>query len=70
VTHDVEPYTIVAGNPARPIRSRFDSETIILLEESRWWELAPDQVMRFYKLIDRPAEFGRAIIEWRKNGAV
>lgn len=26
VTHDVEPFTIVAGNPARPIRRRFGSE--------------------------------------------
>ena len=23
VTHDVQPYTIVGGNPAKPIRSRF-----------------------------------------------
>jgi virginiamycin A acetyltransferase len=29
---DVERYTIVAGNPARPIRKRFDDELIGLLE--------------------------------------
>jgi acetyltransferase-like isoleucine patch superfamily enzyme len=28
VAKDVEPYTIVAGNPARPIRKRFDQQTI------------------------------------------
>ena len=31
VTRDVEPYTIVAGNPAKPVRARFDAETTALL---------------------------------------
>ncbi|WP_313129882.1 CatB-related O-acetyltransferase [Anaerocolumna sp.] len=35
---DVEPYTIVAGNPAKPIRKRFDDELIGLLEEFKWWD--------------------------------
>jgi virginiamycin A acetyltransferase len=38
VTRDVEPYTIVAGNPAKFLRKRFDAETIERLLESRWWE--------------------------------
>jgi virginiamycin A acetyltransferase len=37
VTKDVEPYTIVAGNPARLIRKRFDEETIERLLRIRWW---------------------------------
>ena len=37
VTHDVPPYAIVAGNPARVLRYRFDAETIMKLEESQWW---------------------------------
>ena len=39
VTKDVAPYTIVAGNPAREIRKRFDDETVEGLLASRWWEL-------------------------------
>ncbi len=38
VTRDVEPYSVVAGIPARAIRKRFDDETIERLLEIRWWE--------------------------------
>jgi acetyltransferase-like isoleucine patch superfamily enzyme len=37
VTEDVDPYTIVGGNPARLIRKRFDQETIDKLLKIRWW---------------------------------
>ena len=37
VTHDVEPYTIVAGNPARMVKKRFDDETIKRLLKIQWW---------------------------------
>lgn len=33
VTHNVEPYAIVAGNPAKPIAKRFSSEEIIQHEK-------------------------------------
>ncbi len=39
VTKDVEPYEIVVGNPARPIRKRFGDAQIAALEKSRWWEM-------------------------------
>lgn len=38
VGSDVDPYTIVAGNPAKPIRKRFDDEMIALLLKFRWWD--------------------------------
>lgn len=41
VTRDVAPYAIVAGNPARVIRHRFDPGSIDRLLESRWWEHTP-----------------------------
>lgn len=37
VTKDVMPYSIVAGNPARHIRFRFDAETISKLVSIAWW---------------------------------
>ncbi|RDU22742.1 CatB-related O-acetyltransferase [Anaerosacchariphilus polymeriproducens] len=38
ITKDVEPYAIVAGNPAKLIRYRFDESTRELLLKSKWWE--------------------------------
>jgi len=37
VTKDVEPYTIVGGNPACLLRKRFDNESIRKLLEIEWW---------------------------------
>jgi len=39
VTKDVEPYQIVGGNPARPIRYRFDEAQREALLASQWWDL-------------------------------
>jgi len=38
VTKDVPPYAIVAGNPAKIIRYRFNEELIKKIEFSKWWE--------------------------------
>ena len=38
VGSDVAPYTIVAGNPAKKIRKRFDNQLIKLLLKLRWWD--------------------------------
>jgi len=38
VTRDVEPYSIVGGNPAKVIRKRFDNEVIEQLLKSKWWD--------------------------------
>jgi len=38
VTKDVAPYTIVAGNPARPVRPRFPEPIAERLQNLAWWE--------------------------------
>lgn len=37
VTKDVPPYAIVAGNPARVVRYRFDEHIIAELLRTHWW---------------------------------
>lgn len=44
VTRDIPPYTIAAGVPAKPIRRRFDVETIARLEELRWWDWEEEKI--------------------------
>lgn len=44
VTRDVAPYAIVAGNPAKTIRSRFDESAVALLLEMKWWDWSEDQL--------------------------
>lgn len=46
VTKDVEPYTIVAGVPAKPIRKRFDDKTIEKLLKLRWWDWEKDKIQK------------------------
>lgn len=41
VTRDVPPYTVVAGNPAHPIKSRFEASIISELIDSKWWNYDP-----------------------------
>lgn len=57
VTHDVGPYEVWGGNPARMIRKRFDDKTISLLLESHWWELEENIVRKYSNYIDNPDEF-------------
>lgn len=38
VTKDVPPYAVVAGNPARVVKHRFDDATIAALLAIRWWD--------------------------------
>lgn len=56
VTRDVPPYAIVAGNPARLIRPRFESDVIDGLLRLKWWELPEDELRRIGHLMDRPRE--------------
>lgn len=57
VTHDVGPYEIWAGNPARFIRKRFDDKIIDNLLEIKWWEWNEEKLSKCGKYFDNPDLF-------------
>ncbi|GAB5565611.1 MAG: Vat family streptogramin A O-acetyltransferase [Winogradskyella sp.] len=46
VIKDVEPYTIVGGNPAKAIKKRFDSSTISKLLDLKWWDWEIEKITK------------------------
>lgn len=48
VVKDVEPYSIVAGNPAKLIRKRFTPAQIDSLEKMSWWNQPYDRIKADY----------------------
>ncbi len=59
VTKDVAPYTVVVGVPAKPIKKRFDEETISRLLKICWWNwpkeviAANERVLRLEPLSEK-----------------
>lgn len=68
VTADVEPYTIVGGNPARPIKRRFSRQTIARLLVLRIYDLSTEEFARVQPLLadDDIASLERAIAEIKR----
>lgn len=52
VARDVRPYAIVAGNPAREIRCRFDDNTVEQLLNVAWWNWDLQKVIKNVDLIN------------------
>ena len=44
VASDVEPYSIVVGNPVKLIRYRFDEELTSLLLKFKWWDKPVEEI--------------------------
>lgn len=72
VGSNVPPYTIVAGNPARPIRKRFDDELTELMLELRWWDMGTDDINKLIPLLscsnlDKVKHEIKSILQKRQN---
>lgn len=67
VTHNVEPYSIVAGAPAKVVKDRFTKEVIDKLEESKWWEMTPEQLFLFYCYIKEPLKWATEILKYKSK---
>jgi virginiamycin A acetyltransferase len=51
VVADVEPYTVVGGNPAKPIKQRFDPGQVRDLLQLAWWDWPIEQISAHLDLI-------------------
>lgn len=51
VTRDVEPYTIVGGNPAKAIRKRFSEEQIEILLQLKWWDWDLEKITQSVQIL-------------------
>ena len=51
VTKDVEPFAIVAGNPAHFIKYRLDSSAINKLMQIKWWEWDIEEIYEKYDML-------------------
>lgn len=61
VTSDVEPYSIVAGVPAKQIKKRFADQAIHELMKTKWYDKTPEELMVYYGYMENPDEFVKRI---------
>jgi len=54
VTKNIEEYSIYAGNPARKIRDRFDTEVINQITASEWWNWNIEEIKSKIRLFKEP----------------
>lgn len=63
VTEDVLPYTIVAGVPAKPLKKRFDEETVAFLLDFQWWNKPEEWIRQHASLFKDVEEFKNSQIK-------
>jgi acetyltransferase-like isoleucine patch superfamily enzyme len=51
VVKDVEPYTLVGGNPARKIRYRFEPDVIDILLKLKWWNWPEAKINKYSPIL-------------------
>lgn len=66
VVSDVEPYTIVGGNPARQIRARFEPDQIDLLNKISWWNWSIEKITEHLDVIVS-GDIDKLVEVWGKN---
>lgn len=63
VTKDVEPFSIVVGNPAKLLRSRFSVSIIEEIEELQWWNLSDAELEKIKPLFLKNFENKKSIYD-------
>ena len=69
VTRDVPPYAIVAGNPARVVRMRFEPARVRALLDLAWWDWPVEEIQaRVRDLVLAPPLAGGGWSDWVPSG--
>ena len=68
VTKDVPAYSIVAGNPARLIRYRFDQKIIARLLKSEWWNCSDAILVSLGAYAKSPESFLENMTDEKETG--
>ena len=63
VTHDVPPYEVWAGNPARCIKKRFSNDICDALLKSEWWNYSERELKQYGELFNNPNKLIAALKE-------
>jgi acetyltransferase-like isoleucine patch superfamily enzyme len=66
ITKDVEPYTIVAGVPAKVISNRFSPSICKEIENLKWWEMSEDELVKIKPLFFKDFKEASSIFETHK----
>jgi len=66
VTKDVEPYSVVGGNPAIYIKSRFENKEIEQLLSMKWWNWKEEKIKECMPLICS-SNINELDVYWNKN---
>jgi len=71
VTEDVPPYAIVAGNPAKVVRYRFDSSLIAGLLDFAWWDCAANEIREIAERLSVPFSIAtlKELQSWKEKRA-
>jgi acetyltransferase-like isoleucine patch superfamily enzyme len=67
VTKDVERYSIVGGNPAKFIAYRFTPEVIEKLEQSKWWLLSKEELIKNKEKYEKIVNFSIEDLKAQRN---
>lgn len=51
VTKDIEPYSVVGGNPAKKIKNRFSDKVIKDLLKLKWWDWEMEKINQYVPLL-------------------
>jgi len=51
VSKDVEPYSVVVGNPALEVKKRFSKDVIEKIENLKWWDWSDSEIRNYVKLL-------------------